>query len=98
LFEIPLSPKPVDGNDEASRLRELILADDRGGAVWRGATPLSADAAAAFVAAMPAARSRTVKGTDHGWDDDAMTAALAQFLRPADRQTRRPIPTRRWPR
>lgn len=30
LFEIPLSPKPVEGNDEASRLRELILADDRG--------------------------------------------------------------------
>ena len=64
LFEIPLSPKPVEGNDEASRLRELILADDRGGAVRRGATPLFADAAAALVAAMPAARSRRGQGRE----------------------------------
>jgi hypothetical protein len=36
----PALTETVEGNDEASRLRELILADDRGGAVRRGATPL----------------------------------------------------------
>ena len=144
LFEIPLSPESVDGSDETSSLRELILDDDRGGAVeyymkdmprewlegaqsspyWAAMTamapslgydlavvnwsqsaplgrllggvrqptlvmsgeeplPLFTDAAAALVAAMPAARSRTVNGTNHSWDDEAMTAALAEFLRPA---------------
>jgi hypothetical protein len=33
LFEIPQAPEPVDGSDEASRLPELVLADDGGGAV-----------------------------------------------------------------
>ena len=45
--------------------------------------PLFTNAAEALVAAMPTARAETVKGRNHGWDNEAMTAALAEFLRPA---------------
>jgi pimeloyl-ACP methyl ester carboxylesterase len=143
-FEIPLTAGPVDDGGESQSLRELILADDRAGAVelymkdmppewldgakhsayWRpmtamapslgydlaavnwtqsaapaelfgaihqptlvlvgeGPLPLFTEAAETLVAAMPAARLQSVKGTNHGWDTEAMTTALAQFLGPA---------------
>lgn len=44
--------------------------------------PLFTAAADALVAAMPDARAQTVKGTNHGWDNEAMTATLVEFLAP----------------
>jgi pimeloyl-ACP methyl ester carboxylesterase len=44
--------------------------------------PLFTEAAQALEAAMPDARAATVKGRNHGWDNDAMTATLSEFLTP----------------
>ena len=50
--------------------------------------PLFTAAAATLERAMPDAQARTVKGSNHGWDEAAMTDVLAEFLSPTRTSTR----------
>jgi pimeloyl-ACP methyl ester carboxylesterase len=50
--------------------------------------PLFTEAAATLEQAMPDAEERTVKGTNHRWDDAAMTDVLVEFLNPTRTSTR----------
>ncbi|HEU4998371.1 MAG TPA: alpha/beta fold hydrolase [Lapillicoccus sp.] len=50
--------------------------------------PLFTAAAETLERTMPAARARTVKGANHGWDDAAMTEALVELVNPTRTSTR----------